>query len=359
MTLVTVSRLRNYVNQRVPVLEYLRSPDYDTSPLFSSWEVQYTILEILTTSVLQLNPNYVKQFLKEFIDRCEKDEVEMIDEIYELMCDPKVLSAVEMDPTKKDIIKYYVGRAETEKDPQNLEPIEDLNYVTIKETPRLISGFNTTGSRTWEASVYLASLLNSPENSIDFTNKSVLELGAGTGLLSLALYKYHHRFVNPIKEIVVTDGYTSLIDNFSEALYLNDIFIHSKVSPNASSRAPALRSHQLWWGSTNPSTKEYIQSPPPNIDILVAADVTYDSSIHDILCSTIHDFFTLSGTKVAIIAAAVRDERTIDHWEEELTKWFPKKWTVEKDADPDTMDNGCWFKKGSPKMKVYQIKEVS
>jgi len=400
MTLLTISRLRNYVNQRVSVQEYLNNLDYDTSPIFRSWEIQYTILKVLHDSnVLQLNPYYAKQFLKEFIEQCEKKEVEMIDEIYELLCDPKVLSAAELDPTKKDIIKYYVGRAEDHKienipGDYKLEAVDDLKYVTIKETPRLISGFNTTGSRTWEASVYLASLLNSSENSIDFANKSVLELGAGTGLLSLALYKYHHSFVNPIKEIIVTDGFTSLVDNFSEALYLNGIFLENQEKENhadvytedhsnnndgnndnqilhnhstdpeldqlgllkpSGSSYPHLRCQQLWWGSTNSNTKDFIQSPPPNVDILVAADVTYDSSIHDVLCSTIHDFFSLSGTKAAIIAAAVRDERTVDHWEVELTKWFPNSWTIVKEAEPDSMENGCWFKKGSSNMKVYHI----
>ena len=415
MTLLSISRLRNYVNQRVSVQEYLNNPDYDTSPLFESWEIQYAILKVLQDSnVLELNPYYVKQFLKEFIKQCEKKEVEMIDEIYELLCDPKVLSAAELNPTKKDIIKYYVGRAEDHKienirGDYEIEPVDDLKYVIIKETPRLISGFNTTGSRTWEASVYLASLLNSSENSIDFANKSVLELGAGTGLLSLALYKYHHSFVKPIKEIIVTDGYTSLIDNFSEALHLNGITLENQEKENqekenqekknqerenhadlytekhtnnnggnndnqillnhttdpelvqlellnpSGSSYPHLKCQQLWWGSTNSNTKDFIQSPPPNVDILVAADVTYDSSIHDVLCSTIHDFFSFSGTKKAVIAAAVRDERTIDHWEVELTKWFPNSWTIVKEAEPDSMENGCWFKKGSPNMKVYHI----
>src|ERR1700759_2854981 len=76
-----------------------------------------------------------------------------------------------------------------------------LSTITLLESRLLISASGTTGLRTWEASLHLASFLLSEQGSKYIENKRVLELGAGTGLVSIMCAKY----LNP-KHVLATDG---------------------------------------------------------------------------------------------------------------------------------------------------------
>lgn len=58
--------------------------------------------------------------------------------------------------------------------------------ITLLETPSLISGLGTTGLRTWEAALALSEWLLQQQQQRDSPRgRRVLELGAGTGLVSL------------------------------------------------------------------------------------------------------------------------------------------------------------------------------
>lgn len=334
----TSNRLISLANQRVPAKEiFNRNVDLD---LIADLEVQSLFLKHLM-KISNINPFYVKTILRSFINLLESKDLEVIEDAYEMACSNNILNAKEMMPTDADILEYCIGGFS--------DTTTGSSSVRIKETPKIISGSNTTGLRTWDAALYLANYLNS--NQVDLSGCSILELGTGTGLVGLSLVKYYHKKIGKLKEIIFTDGAAELIDNLTETLVINNI------TPG-STDLPEIKAYQLYWGTTNISSEDFVREPSPGIDYLIGADITYDSSVVSILCSTIFDFFQ-KGTKGAIIAATIRNEQTIDSWEKELDSWFGDKWqkqTITRESI-ESIPN-CWFSPATPKIRIYNITNV-
>lgn len=90
--------------------------------------------------------------------------------------------------------------------------------ITLLEKRHLISGSQTTGFRTWEAALHLGSWLLQPSNIHLVQGKGVLELGAGTGFLSILCAK--HLQAN---HVTATDGDEGVIEALKENLFLNGL----------------------------------------------------------------------------------------------------------------------------------------
>lgn len=347
---ISIDNISLFLQQGVPVYEIFNEDQRnDLCPIISNTEVQEKVVQCLQESeVFESNAYYCKLFLKSYISCIEKEGYELLEALYEVYCDPKILNAKELAPTDTITIHYPIGGFDS----------VPTTVVSIKETPKIISGINTTGLRTWEAALFLSNYLNNFQNPpYDFGNKTILELGGGTGLVSLALLKYYSNHIREIRDLVLTDGAVSVFDNFIENTKLNGINVHDDVE-----KGPKIWCKQLLWGTTNPEDKEnFTQDPIDDVDVIVAADVTYDSTILEPLCSTIHDFFRQSNTKVAIIAATVRNEETIANWEKELDKWFGKdsehgSWTVKHHCkEPEKVHGHVWFRRNTPEIRIYEI----
>jgi len=96
--------------------------------------------------------------------------------------------------------------------------------ITLLERRNLISGSLTTGFRTWEAALHLGSYLLTEQGSDLVRGKSVLELGAGTGFLSILCAKQLGS-----THVTSTDGDEGVIDALKDNLFLNDLDDSSKV----------------------------------------------------------------------------------------------------------------------------------
>lgn len=101
--------------------------------------------------------------------------------------------------------------------------VDDGHYrdeptITLLERRNLISGSLTTGFRTWEAALHLGSYLLTPEGNNFVRGKNVLELGAGTGFLSILMAK--HLKAN---HVTITDGDEGVVEALKENLFLNDL----------------------------------------------------------------------------------------------------------------------------------------
>lgn len=108
-------------------------------------------------------------------------------------------------------------------------PDPDLDHreepaITILERRHLISGALTTGFRTWEAALHLGSYLLTPEGRRIIDGKSVLELGAGTGLLAILAAKYLNA-----SHVTTTDGDEGVVEALRENLFLNGLDDEQKV----------------------------------------------------------------------------------------------------------------------------------
>lgn len=229
---------------------------------------------------------------------------------YELLC--SLLSAKPLAPTAPDILQY---------------PIDFSSWVSIRETPRVISGQGTTGARTWNAAQLLALLLNTdPRFEGAFRQKTVLELGAGTGLVSLALAKKWD--LHQLKGIIATDGDAGVVEKLPEIIRLNNL------------ESGNFRCAEFLWD----------QSPiPEGVDVVLGADIVYDPSVLEVLLKTIGDFL-IKGASYAVISRSDRNPDTSRQWEARCDELFLRE--IVRVEDPRKSTLPCWFHGGANDITV-------
>lgn len=96
--------------------------------------------------------------------------------------------------------------------------------ITLLERRNLISGSLTTGFRTWEAALHLGSYLLSSRGRDLIKDKSILELGAGTGFLAILAAKHLQA-----RHVTTTDGDESVVEALKENLFLNGLDDEKRV----------------------------------------------------------------------------------------------------------------------------------
>jgi hypothetical protein len=129
----------------------------------------------------------------------------------ELVAQPKQ-SAVQQ-AQQLSFIKY-TAPAETKTETGSVTQYANIERSVITSESRgLILSAGTTGFRTWEAALHLGSFLASEAGKAIVRNKRVIELGAGTGFLSLVCARYLG-----VRSVVVTDREPALIDNMRECV---------------------------------------------------------------------------------------------------------------------------------------------
>lgn len=141
--------------------------------------------------------------------------------------------------------------------------------VTLLERPHLISGSLTTGFRTWEAALHLGSYLLTPSGKAIISGKNILELGAGTGFLSLMAAKHLDA-----KHVTVTDGDEGVVEALKENFFLNDLEEGEEGRVGTS---------VLRWGRGVKGTwvEEDCEAWP--YDLVVGADIVWTRSLIDSL----------------------------------------------------------------------------
>ena len=99
-------------------------------------------------------------------------------------------------------------------------PSQALNapQVTLLEARSLLASSGTTGLRTWEAALHLGTYLFSSEGKDLVVGKNVIELGAGTGFLSILCAKHLDA-----KHVLATDGDGGVISDLTSNVYLNGL----------------------------------------------------------------------------------------------------------------------------------------
>ena len=99
-------------------------------------------------------------------------------------------------------------------------PTPDRNaaQITLLEAPGLLASSGTTGFRTWEAALFLGAYLSSPEGRCFVNDKNVLELGTGTGILSIHCAKHLGA-----QRVLATDGSQEVISDLKANIHLNGL----------------------------------------------------------------------------------------------------------------------------------------
>lgn len=128
--------------------------------------------------------------------------------------------------------------------------------ITLLEHRHFVLGSQITGFRTWEAALHLGSYLLTHSGSREISGKNVLELGIGTGFLTILSAK--HLRAN---HVTSTDGDKGVIETLRENLSLNGLDSR-KVKPEP-----------LTWGQDLRGTWVEDDCEAHPYDVVVGADI--------------------------------------------------------------------------------------
>lgn len=90
--------------------------------------------------------------------------------------------------------------------------------ITTLEARAILASSGTTGLRTWEAALHLGTFISSPQGLSLVKNKNVLELGAGTGFVSMLCAKNLGA-----RYVLATDGSGEVVEDMKANIYLNGL----------------------------------------------------------------------------------------------------------------------------------------
>ncbi|KFA77278.1 hypothetical protein S40288_01319 [Stachybotrys chartarum IBT 40288] len=264
--------------------------DFPDAHLLKEAEVQDSIYARLFAGAVQYGPppRYRLRTLKELVSRIEAsiDDWEQHAVSDELMDALSVLLSTPL-PTEASSVqqKCYVT--------YHLSAYADkVGSITLLENRALISAGGTTGLRTWEAALHLGQYLCRTPSIVK--GKSILELGAGTGYLSILCAK----FLGTVR-VIASDGSDDVINNLPDNLFLNSLQDSTDVIPM-----------DVKWGHALLGTEEGKWNGGRPLDVVLGADITYDDSVIPALIGTLLDLFGLYPGVEVYISATQRNIRT-------------------------------------------------
>jgi len=164
-----------------------------------------------------------------------------------LMSQPPDVAVDEKSTPQLSFVKYTLPTTSASETPRS---------VVTSESRGLLYGFGSTGFRTWEAALHLGTYLCSTETGQALIRgNKVLELGAGTGFVSLLCKKHLDA-----ERMVMTDGNEKLVELFNlSCLKVNEFADDSHIQG------------RVWeWGTALPMTDE---GSPDSFDIALGADL--------------------------------------------------------------------------------------
>ena len=133
----------------------------------------------------------------------------------------------------------------------------------------------------------------------------MLELGAGTGYLSILCAKYLGA-----AQVVASDGSADVVANLPDNLFLNGL-------QDCPSRIAAA---ELKWGHGLVGTEG-------GVDVVLGADITYDQAIIPALAGTLDELFALFPRVDVLIAATERNRETFEAF---IAVCHQRKFSVEE-----------------------------
>lgn len=211
--------------------------------------------------------------------------------------------------------------------------------VTILESPNLISAAGTTGLRTWEAALHLGQYLCRNPHLIQ--GKGVLELGAGTGYISILCAKY----LSP-RQVIASDGSDDVVMNLPESFYVNSLQDSDIITAmDVKWGYPLLGGEEAAWNGGRP------------IDVVLGADVTYDKSVIPSLGSMMGDLFGLFPDVQVLIAATERNRETFEAFIDVCERRQFQVNEVDFPLPPKAAQTGPFYNDGVP-IRICEIKRI-
>ncbi|MCJ1317903.1 hypothetical protein MMC15_003230 [Xylographa vitiligo] len=230
-------------------------------------------------------------FLGLRFEHCIFDVLEISDDL--AACLAQLMSRPQVPATTAALQKSFVTYT---------MPVTALNAATITtlEARALLASTGITGLRTWEAALYLGSYLSTTEGTLLVQNKRIIELGAGTGFVSILCAK--HLGAN---YVLATDGSGEVVDDMVSNVYLNGHEGNGIIDTAV-----------LEWGHTLVGRIFESHSDTRTFDVALGADVTFDERLILPLVLTLKRLYEKNPRMVCIVSATVRNERTLEAFEE-------------------------------------------
>jgi len=267
-----------------------------------------------------VDPQFCLSFVKSIIKILESEKLEVGDKMYDHIqtLQKQIADGIKDESVFRFFKSYF---------------IED-EVVSLVETKQIISD-GTTGLSSWTAGIQLSHFIS--YNQHLFANKSILELGSGTGITGIFCLKSLK-----LEKFTFTDCHTKVVDNlrWNAKHNLQDAVNYSVYNldweqfSNLDARQNS-NENEPHYGAK----KSFNQSPAFNIeesqkefnearedcfqdvddlkaDFIIGADIVFDTRIIPDLVATIRILLSLQG--VAIIASTVRNEETYQFFLEQL-----------------------------------------
>ncbi|KKA26872.1 hypothetical protein TD95_003276 [Thielaviopsis punctulata] len=288
---------RNFRIQRFcrQVLQLERQPEFPSGEFLREEATQAEISQLLNDPQRTNSgppPRYKLRIFKDLLTRIEASiddwdkygvNEDIAEAVAELMASP--LPSESFEVQQKSYVTYHLSQLEgmvSEKSPA----------ITLFESRSLISQGGTTGLRTWEAALHLGDYLC--QNKEEVSGKSILELGAGTGYLSILTSKYLGA-----SRVAATDGSDEVINALSDNFYLNGLQDDRSLMPAS-----------LFWGHAIIRPEETAWGADGAIDTVIGADITYDQRVIPSLVGTLKELREHFPNIRIIISATQRNEDT-------------------------------------------------
>lgn len=205
---------------------------------------------------------------------------------------PQADPAVEASQTQ--IITYTL--------PEPLDLTTTPARILIEEAPNLLAAGSNVGLRTWEASLHLAQYLHTYPGLV--RGKNVLELGAGTGLVSILC-------AGPLraKMILSTDGLPHVVESMQRNIDRN-----TQLLPAADTDSSPIEARVLDWASIESLEDTLTVNDCSDYDLIIGADITYSPDVVPILAQLLKilmvDMFATTEVQ-ALISGTVRNKETL------------------------------------------------
>lgn len=169
---------------------------------------------------------------------------------------------------------------------------DSVPTITLLEARNLVAAAGTTGLRTWEAALHLGNYLSSNPKLVQ--GKFVLELGAGTGYISVLCAKYLGA-----SHTLASDGSDDVVADLPTNFYFNGL-----------QESSVIEAKELKWGQVLMGGEQPEWNGGRKVDVVLGADITYDATTTIALVATFADLFDIFPEMEIIIAATIRNERT-------------------------------------------------
>lgn len=215
--------------------------------------------------------------------------------------------------------------------------------IYIEEARNLIAARGTTGLRVWDACLHLASFLSTPPFSALIRGKSVLELGAGAGLLSILCAGPLHA-----AKVISTDGDGDVVENIAANARLNLSQI-PQLAENFEARV-------LDWNdeSSLPNLLRRNGTQVP-LDVILGADITYASESLVPLVHIIGALQDLYPEVEVIISNAIRNEDTYNGFIDTCARYGFRVTVLDFDCPLLDQQTGFFHKTSNPPIRIVRL----